>query len=90
MIKITKRSRDYVKAISSKKADNISIQKINDMIEEMYGDNIPTSVELTPAHKKVSIQIKPINDVVNQENNLKLKKKIEKRFNGFSTTIELN
>ena len=91
LIKTTKQGRDYVKAISSKKVDNISTQKIHDMIKEMYGDNIISpSVELTPAHKKISIKIKPINDVINQENNLKLKKKIEKRFNGFSATIELD
>jgi len=89
LIKTTKQGRDYVKAISSKKVDNISTQKIQGMVKEMYGDNINSSVELTPAHKKVSIKIKPINDVVNQENNLKLKKKIEKRFDRFSTTIEL-
>ena len=90
LINTTKQDSSYIVAISSKKVDNISIQKIQGMIEEMYGDNIPTSLEFTPEHKKISIKIKPINDVINQENNLKLKKKIEKRFNGFSVTIKLD
>lgn len=90
LINTIKQDSSYIEAISFKKADNISTHKINVMIEEMYGDNIPTSLELTLAHKKVSIKIKPINDAINRENNLKLKKKIEKRFNGFSATIELD
>ena len=87
---IIRKDDDYIKVISTMDIDNISIPKLKDMIKKQYGENIPTRLSFTPDKDQITIEIKPIKKEINEENNKKLRKKIEDRFKGFSVEIKFD
>ena len=89
ILEIIQKDKEYDNAVSTISLDNISNDKIIDMIRKKYSELDQFAAGFTPDTNQIKIKIVLVKNKTNEDKRIQLQKEIENRFGGFSAEIKL-